>query len=480
MHDGVLLAKRCPQCGRLLARDSQRCGYCLAEVWDVEAAEVDGAPQAVAGRQPLLEGARRSALRLVSLPKWLLLLAVLVLAAGGWFLYQSLKPERTLALPTSAARSLPPSTSIWPATDGNALHTRHTDVSLDLGTMQEVWSTELGVTTGGAPVADSQRLYLTTTDNRVIALNVEDGSPVWAFEERAPIGEAPIAAGDRVYLVTRAGAAVCLNAATGAEIWRTPLPTHFFNSPTLVDGVLYAFGTSEALYGLDSEDGRLLWTVGTGSDWATLPPVVTGRQIILATGNSVNVYDRKSGSLTLEHPQNHVTGLALSQGSIISVSSNFIAQVDPTAHLPWWWGARGAWFQTWVWGLAPEPPRFGLEWLTNLRPPVKPLESVPDVFPAALADGTAVVANAAGAVRALDTATGGERWSVQTEPVTGAPVWTASGILVPLTDALSLRSPADGSEVARYPLPQTPHRTAVVTAQGTYLVSADGSVVALR
>src|SRR5678816_1195540 len=108
---------------------------------------------------------------------------------------------RSLVGSKMCIRDSPPSTSIWPATDGNALHTRYTDVSLDLGTMQEVWSTELGVTTGGAPVADGQRLYLTTTDNRVIALNLEDGSPVWTFEERAPIGEAPIAAGDRVYLV---------------------------------------------------------------------------------------------------------------------------------------------------------------------------------------------------------------------------------------------------------------------------------------
>jgi len=102
MPDAAALAKRCPQCGLLLSADSLRCGYCLAEVWDVQAGiEVGPAP----GEQSRSPASRRAprlralADRTLALPKWLLGLLVLFVAAAGWYGFQSLKPERTLASP---------------------------------------------------------------------------------------------------------------------------------------------------------------------------------------------------------------------------------------------------------------------------------------------------------------------------------------------------------------------------------------------
>lgn len=479
MRDSAVLAKRCPQCGRLLSSDSLRCGYCLTEVWDVEAdTQVEAvAPEAEA--YPLLGGVRRGIGRVLALPKWLLLLVVAVLLVGGWQLYQNLQPERVLPLPASAARSMMPSSTSWSALDGDVTRTRHTDVSVSLAGATAAWQTDLGVTVGGAPVADEARLYVTTSDNRIVALNTGTGEVAWIYEAPVPISEAPVIAGARAYLLTRGGAAISLDAATGAEVWQTRLPSHFFNSPALADGVLYAFGTTEGLYGLDSEDGRLLWTIDTGADWAALAPLVVGDWIVIATGDSVDVYDRTSGSLTLEHPQSRAIGLAFHDGHVVSASSTFIARIDPTDKLPWWWGARGTWFQFWVWGLAPEPPRAGLDWLTGLRPPV-PSPAPPAVYAPAFSDGAIVVANDAGLVRLLDSATGEVQWSIEVGPVTGAPVWTPDGILLPLRDALALLSPAEGRELARQPLSAVSGRSVIVTADGIFLVSDDGHIAALR
>lgn len=484
MPDAAALAKRCPQCGRLLSADSLRCGYCLAEVWDVQAdIEVGPAP----GEQSRSPASRRAprlralADRTLALPKWRLGLLVLFVAAAGWYGFQSLKPERTLASPSSAARTLPAASTIWATSGGNAGHTRHIALAPALNDMAVAWQSDLGVGVAASPVADEARLYIPTVDNRIVALDVQDGGLAWIYEESVPISGTPIVVDGRAYFLTRGGEAVCLDAATGIKIWSADLDANFFNSPTLAEGVLFAYGTAERLYGIDSEDGRLLWSFNTGSQWATLGPVVSGPWIVIATDDSVKVFDRESGGLRLDHPQSSLAGFALDEGRIFSVSPNFISKVDASARLPRWWGVRGIWLQMWVWGLAPEPPRFGLDWLTALRPQGLALrEPNPEVFAPAVASGLVVVANEHGLVRTFDTGSGAVRWSIEAGDVTGAPVWTAAGVLLPLRDALSMRSSTDGSEVARSPLPVASSRSVILTGQGVFLADTEGRVIAIR
>lgn len=480
MRDAATLAKRCPSCGRLLRHDSLRCGYCLTEVRDVTADAAAPAPAA-----PVVSGASRAAesvwRRARAIPRWVALLAVLVLAAAGWYAYQSLKPERTLALPASTARTLAAGPEVWPAPAGDAGHTRSTTASLHLPGATVAWQTDLGVIVSGDPVVDAERLYVATTDNSVVALRLRDGSAAWVYEAPVPIGDSPLVDGDRVVVTTRRGDIVSLDAATGAVLWESPLDTNFYNSATLRDGVVYGYGARRELIALAAEDGSTLWSIGTGSDWATEPALITEESVVVATAGTVKLYDRKHGSLTLEYPHGRVIGLALSGDRLVSVSANFIAAVDPSARNPWWWGARGVWFDLWVWGLAPEPPRAGLEWLHDLRPKQRnPQDSIPEVFPPALGNGLAVVATDQGIVRAFDLATGEERWNIEAGAVTGAPVITPEGLMLPQRDALTLRSLTDGAEVSRLSLPSTARRALVVTSNGGFLVDRQGQVTAFR
>lgn len=481
VRDAAALAKRCPGCGRLLPHDSLRCGYCLTEVRDV-LANVDSLPTTEAvPTSASRRGLSRTWGRVRALPRWALLLAGIVLVAGGWFAYQSLKPERILASPSSTARDLVVSSEVWGAPGADSGNTRQTTARLGPQSMHTTWQTDLGVAVVGEPVADAARLYVATSDNRVIALDLRDGAVSWIHEAPVPIGDGVVASGDRVFLTTRRGDVVSLEAASGAVVWEVPLDTNFYNAPALRDGVVYAFGARRELFGLDAEDGSILWTIGTGSDWATEPPLVTSDSVIVSTADTVKVFGRVHGNLTLEHPHGRVVGMALLDGRLISVSANFIAAVDPAARLPWWWGGRGVWFDLWVWGLAPEPPRSGLEWLQDLRPTVRgPQATVPEVFAPALGGGLAVVATDQGVVRAFDLATGDERWSVEVGAATGAPVITPDGLALPLRDALSLRSLADGSELSRLTLPVASRRSLVVTSTGAFLVDRQGRVTAAR
>ncbi|MEZ4553697.1 MAG: PQQ-binding-like beta-propeller repeat protein [Dehalococcoidia bacterium] len=481
MRDAAALNKRCPACGRVLRGDSLRCGYCLTEVRDVPADAA--APAVAAGVEP--GPARRLATsgwrRVRAAPRWLLLLTAAVLVVGGWYAYQSLKPERTLALPASTARTLPRGPEVWAAPAGDAGNTRSTAARLDVSGATVAWQTDLGVTVSGEPVADAEHLYVATVDNRVLALRLSDGSPVWSFEAPVPIGDSPLVDAGRVIVTTRRGDVVSLDAATGAVVWESRLATNFYNAASLSDGVVYAFGARREVFGLAAEDGASLWTIGTGSDWATEPALILPRSVVVATSDRVKLYDRVHGSLTLEYPHGRVIGLAHADDHVISVSANFIAAVDPSAKLPWWWGARGVWFDLWVWGLAPEPPRAGLRWLHDLRPTARgPQTSIPEVFPPALGGGLAVVATDQGVARAFDVRSGEERWRIETDAVTGPPVITPDGLVLPVRDGLALHALEDGTERARLALSASSRRSLVVTSNGAFLVDRQGRITGVR
>lgn len=481
MRDAAALAKRCPSCGRLLRHDSLRCGYCLTEVRDV-IADAPAPPIAVeAGPSPSRRAFEASWRRARALPRWLVLLVVAVLVVAGWYTYQALKPERVLPLPASPVRTLVVAPEVWAAPAGDGGHTRSTTASPRLAGATVAWQSELGVVVSGEPVADAERLYIATTENHVIALRLRDGGVAWTYEAPVPIGDSPLLDGDRVIVATRRGDIVSLDAATGAVRWETPLETNFYNSPGLRDGVIYGYGARGRLFAVAAEDGAELWSVGTGSDWATEPPLITEDRFIVATAGMVKLYDRTHGALALEYPHGRVIGLALADDRLVSVSPNFIAAVDPSAGLPWWWGARGVWFDLWVWGLAPEPPRSGLEWLHDLRPKQRnPQASPPEVFPPALGGGLAVVATDQGIVRAFDLQNGEERWQLELGAVAGAPVITPDGLVLPLRDAVVLYSLADGAELSRLPIPTATRRSLLITSNGAFVVDRQGRVIAVR
>lgn len=91
-----------------------------------------------------------------------------------------------------------------------------------------------------------------------------------------------------------------------------------------------------------------------------------------------------------------------------------------------------------------------------------------------------VTATTTGTVRALDLATGEVRWETKVGPVAAPPITTAAGVLLVQRDALLLLDPATGAEVAKRPMRDAGLRSVAVTSAGTYLVSGDSAVIALR
>ncbi len=171
-----------------------------------------------------------------------------------------------------------------------------------------VWQTEpLGV--GGiltAPAVAGDRLFVTTTDNRLIALEIETGKRLW--DRRRPhrsdltiSGQAgALVLGERVVTGTSDGQVVAYAVSDGATDWSVNLAgdaDEFVDvdaTPVLAGDVVVTAGYATGLVGLSRKDGAVLWTVpGEGfttaavdSDGIVYAPQASGRltAVVAQTG----------------------------------------------------------------------------------------------------------------------------------------------------------------------------------------------------
>lgn len=136
---------------------------------------------------------------------------------------------------------------------------------------------------GFAPiVADEQRVYTFSAANRVIALNIRDGSLAWQSPVSGVGGLRPALVGDRLFVPLKTGGVAALDARTGEQFWRAGTGT--YHTVTAANGVLYVSGFSTGhLMALSPEDGKMLWSQKlSGHSYGTLA-VANGRLYLAST-----------------------------------------------------------------------------------------------------------------------------------------------------------------------------------------------------
>jgi len=161
------------------------------------------------------------------------------------------------------------------------------------------------------PVTDGERLYVTSLDHRLYAIDLQTNQEVWVEELSAAIPGSPVLGSDgMLYVGSLAKQLERFDPATGKHdavldtngwIWGTPI----------VDGdnlyfstVLNVGSTSEGfLYSYNTKDGRLNWDPIQLDGAITASPLLLGDRLIIAT-ESGDVYSvGKDGAVdTWYHP----------------------------------------------------------------------------------------------------------------------------------------------------------------------------------
>jgi polyvinyl alcohol dehydrogenase (cytochrome) len=229
------------------------------------------------------------------------------------------------ATPSTSPDSGGPQAGNWIGFGGGLDQTfARTDAQIDRSNLMMLgaaWEkTAPGGVTGTPAIYDGV-VFWTDWVGSVHADKIADGTPVWSKKYERGFTSSPFVSADKVYLSSRDNMVYALDRATGAEIWATPITDNelaqLWSSPTVADGVVIVGiggkGTSDGgfpyssemlmsfrggVVGLDAETGQVRWhfentidakgmMYGPGvSSWSSAAVDTVRKIAYIGTGNS--------------------------------------------------------------------------------------------------------------------------------------------------------------------------------------------------
>lgn len=165
---------------------------------------------------------------------------------------------------------------------------------------------------GGGLAVEGKRLFVTTGDGEMVALDAASGAVIWRQRFDTPITGAPAVSGNAVYAIGSDGGAMAVSADTGRVLWTvegTSVSAGMLGSasPAVSDAlVLFPFSSGE-IAGVSAKTGEKTWIAAVagqrlGRAYAALgdvtgDPVVTGGVVYAGTAAGRTIAaDAKTGS----------------------------------------------------------------------------------------------------------------------------------------------------------------------------------------
>jgi outer membrane protein assembly factor BamB len=158
------------------------------------------------------------------------------------------------------------------------------------------WSVKPGGRMVASPVIANGRLYVTSQDGTLSALDPATGTTFWRVSVGAPTYSPAAVARGRVYVSSDVGRVSAFNASTGASLWTVGTGAADPSPVTVADGRIYVAAGSNA-YALDVATGATLWRTPLANDsgWGA-PAVAGGRVHLHARGRALQTLDAATGA----------------------------------------------------------------------------------------------------------------------------------------------------------------------------------------
>ena len=418
-----------------------------------------------------------AAARRKRLSKWGMIAAI-GLVIGGWMGYTNLGSVRFLTPPISDITSAPVGGD-WPMLQRDPGHTALVTGggTVPMGRLKWRFETQAPIFSSPAVVGD--RVYLSTGDGRVLALDAASGNLLWEHDVGAPINSSPAVAGDLVFFGLRDGRVLALNREAGEKRWEFKTGELVYSSPAVYKGVLYIGSGDGRLYALDAMTGEERWSYLTGGRVISGPAVNQEVTAVVSLDRRLYLIDNSTGKRRLEFSTSPVRGSAtIHEDHVFIADENGVVRAIDwrEREFPFEKAARRVRTQLFIWDMLDSlPQQKGFIW--GFRQSGESFVGTP-----AVANGIVYIGSTSGTLFALDESTGELAWRFRGEAgLTTSPSVAGQSVFVGdkdgrlysinvLTGELQWRFKADA------PLSSTP-----VIANGTlYITSMSGTLYAIQ
>lgn len=344
-----------------------------------------------------------------------------------------------------------------------------------------LWEYETNKPFTTSPTADDRRVYVSTVDNKVAALDIVDGRIIWEIVTPTPVDSTPVVTKEAIYFGLRNGEVWALDVQDGKKLWSFETGNPVFGSGQIFKGVLYIGSGDGYLYGLDALTGKKLWDYEVGG-WVLNTPILYQSFVAVATASGwVWVIDITNGKKMLSYK---TTGSIIqdpvSVGDKIIVG-NFrgkLIAIDWNAvEYP---GERGARYYraiAYVWGLQDKAPiQKGFIWSRNFGKTVA-------VSSPAVADGYGYVVTSDGKLRSIDLETGDTIWTYNSYSRTRSSSPVIGGEIVYMgTDNgfIHAVNRTTGEEIARFFAGGGLVGQMIIADNSMFVASTNGTLYAFR
>ena len=166
----------------------------------------------------------------------------------------------------------------------------------DFSDAQVKWTFKGSDAIVSTPAVKGGRVYVTTHDRRIVALDAETGNVIWEQIDAAPIDSSPAVTDDYLFYGSRGKRVIALDADTGEFRWEFVAEANPTMGSALVeDGVVYIGSGDENIYALDALTGEEIWRFAT-MDWITNTPALSDDKLVVASMDGrVTIYDTDTG-----------------------------------------------------------------------------------------------------------------------------------------------------------------------------------------
>lgn len=273
------------------------------------------------------------------------------------------------------------------------------------------WKAFVGGESYASPVVGLGDVFVATKSGSVVALSLQDGKERWSVDVDEYVARSTPAFDGETLFVTGGYAIVAIDGASGNESWRKPLRFAGSCSPVVDDDRVYAASQEGAITAFAKATGEELWHYADGDLVFSSPALASGKLIIADVSGQITALNAETGrefwQVRLKAEVHATPAIVGNRVFVVTTTPEIVVLDLETGAVIWRAEAGGA---------------------------ASP----------AVADGMVYIGGEDQAVRALDAASGQERWSTPLGyPIASSPasagdlVYIASGPTITALDAES-------------------------------------------